>query len=148
MPQYCDIAKEYQLDQVLLLDYLNNMWRQSSLFGILMTIPEHRLLFERLTNGVANKDILDDDAFHPKNIFQKLTWDFCNDFIKVVFPSNCTDVDGYDSLDANDKTQTRIHLDCGLVNYMIYFYYYHLHSHTVIIITIGTWTKNVFDNTM
>jgi len=160
MRKYCDIAKENQLDQVLLLDYLNNMWGQSSprkvlyfndrlrLFGTLMMIPEHRLLFERLAKGVANKDILDHDAFHPKNIFQKLTWDFCNDSVKVVLPSNCTGVDGWDSLDANDKTRTRIHRDCGLFNYMIYSNYYHLPSHIIIIITIGTWTKNVFDNTI
>ena len=86
-----------------------------------MTIPEHRPLFERLAMGVGSKDILDDDAFHPKNIFQKLTWDFSNESINVVLPSNCTDVEGWMSLDPNDKTRTRIHRDCKLSSPVIYF---------------------------
>jgi len=86
-----------------------------------MTIPGHRLIFERLMKGVGNKDILENGAFHPKNILQNLTWDFSNESIKVVIPSNCTDVDRCDSLDPNDKTRTRIHHNYELLYCVIYY---------------------------
>ena len=94
MRKYNDNSKKYELDQDKLLVFLQNMWGQSSpnkvlhfndrlrLFGILMTTPSNRPLFERLAKGVADKNVLDDDSFHPKNIFQKLTWDFSNESIK------------------------------------------------------------------
>ena len=60
--------------------YFNNRLR---LFGILMSIPSNRPLFERLASGVTDKNVLDDIGMQPKNIFQKLTFDFCSDSIQV-----------------------------------------------------------------
>ena len=76
-----------------------------------MSIPGNCAYFDRLALGATNKNVLDDDSFHPKNIFQKLTWDFCNESIRVE-PSNAVDVDGWEALDANDPTRIRIHRDC------------------------------------
>ena len=86
-----------------------------------MTIPRNRPLFKQLAKGVADKNVLDDDSFHPKNIFQKFTWDFSNESIKIDLLSNATDVDGWDSFDANDPTRARIHRDCELYYYAMSF---------------------------
>ena len=124
MRKYSESKKEYELDQGEVLFFLHNMWSQGApskvlhyndrlrLFGMVMNIPSHRPLFERLALGVANKNVLDNDCFHPKNIFQKLTWDFCNESIRVDLPSDAVDVEGWDVLDANDPTHIRIHRDC------------------------------------
>ena len=69
-------------------------------------------MFKRLAKGVANTNILDDDSFHPKHIFQKLIWYFCNESIRVELPPNAIDVEGWETLDPNDTTRTRIHHDC------------------------------------
>ena len=84
-------------------------------FAILMLISSNRPLFDRLTSGVADKNVLDDIAIQPKNIFQKLTFDFCNDSIKVDLPPNSINVGGWDTLDPNDASRIRIHYDCMLV---------------------------------
>ena len=124
MRKYSESKKEYELDQGEVLTFLHNMWSQGApskvlhyndrlrLFGILVSIPSHRPLFERLALGVANKNVLDNDSFHTKNIFQKLTWDFYNESIRVDLPSNAVDVEGWEVLDANDPTCIRIHRDC------------------------------------
>ena len=116
MRKYSDVTRKYVLDQNDLLDFLLNMWGQSApskvlhfndrvcLFGIIMTIPKNRPYFERLAKGVANKNVLDDVDYNPKNIFQKLTWDFCNDSIVIQLPANASNVTGYESLNANDPT--------------------------------------------
>ena len=82
-----------------------------------MSIPSNCPLFERLALGIANKNVLDDDSFNPKDIFQKLTWDFCNKSIRFDLPPNAVDVEGWEVLDANDHTRIRIHRDCE--NYFI-----------------------------
>ena len=124
MRQIRERSQKYELDQNRLLDMLANVWGQAQpknvvhfndrlrLFGILMSIPSNRQYFERLASGVADKNVLDDIAMQPKSIFQKLTFDFCNDLIKVQLPPNAVDVDGWDSLDPNDASRIRIHRDC------------------------------------
>ena len=90
-----------------------------------MTIPRNRPDFERLTKGVVNKNVLDDDDFNPKNIYQRLTWDFSNDSIIVDLPTNAVDVAGFETLDPNDATRTRIHRDCEFIIFLnaIFFTY-------------------------
>ena len=135
MRKYSDTTKKYELKQSDVLHFLLNMWGQSTpnkvlhyndrlrLFGIIMTIPRNRPYFERLAKGVISKNVLDDDDFNPKNIYQRLTWDFSNDSIIVDLPPNAVDVEGYGTLDPNDATRTRIHRDCKLIFYVkaIYF---------------------------
>ena len=124
MRKFVESKNVFELEQGEILTFLYNMWSQGApskvlhhndrlrLFGILMSIPGNRAYFERLALGVPDKNVLDDDSFHPKNIFQKLTWDFCNESIQVDLPSNAVDVDGWEALNANDPTRIRIHRDC------------------------------------
>ena len=75
-------SKKYELDQNRLLDMLSNVWGQAQpknvihfndwlrLFGILMSIPSNRPLCERLTAGVADKNVLDDTRMQPKISFK------------------------------------------------------------------------------
>ena len=129
MRKYSEHSKTYELDQTSLLDMLQNVWgyaQQSQvihfndrlrLFGIIMSQPRNRPLFERLASGVANKNVLDDNALQPKQIFQKLTFDFCNELIHVDLPPNSIDVEGWETLNANDLSRIRIHRDCmSIVN--------------------------------
>ena len=121
MRKFSEQSKKYELDQNRLLDMLTNVWGQAQpknvihfndrlrLFGILMSIPSNRPLFERLASGVADKNVLDDIGMQPKNIFQKLTFDFCNDSIQVQLPPNSIDVEGWECLDPNDASRIRIH---------------------------------------
>jgi len=127
MRKFSDTTKKYELEQNDVLKFLLNMWGQSTpnkvlhfnnrlrLFGIIMTIPRNRPYFERLAKGVVNKNVLDDDDFNLKNIYQRLTWDFSNDSIIVELPTNAVDVAGFDTLDPNDATRTRIHRDCEFI---------------------------------
>ena len=69
-------------------------------------------LFERLASGVANKNVLDNGAMQPKQIFRKLTFNFCNELIHVNLPPNSIGVEGWDTLNANDLSRIRIHCDC------------------------------------
>jgi len=81
MRKYNDATKKYELDQNKVLEILLNIWDQFSpskvlhcndrvrLFGIPMTIPRNHTYFERLAKSIGNKNILDDDAYNPKNIF-------------------------------------------------------------------------------
>ena len=143
MRKFDESKKEYELEQGEVLTFLHNMWSQGApskvlhhndrlrLFGILMSIPGNRAYFERLALGVADKNVLDDDSFHPKNIFQKLTWDFCNESIRVDLPSNAVDVDGWEALDANDPTRIRIHRDCELSFKILLQYSFHSSHHFV-----------------
>ena len=126
MRKFSEQTKKYELDQNRLLDMLTNVWGQAQpknvihfndrlrLFGILMSIPSNRPLFERLASGVADKNVLDDIGMQLKNIYQKLTFDFCNDSIKVQLPPNSIDVEGWEHLDPNDASRIRIHRDCKL----------------------------------
>ena len=66
---------------------------------------------------MANKNLLDHGLMQLKQIFQKLTFEFCNDNVHV--PVNSKDVDGWDTLDPNDSTQIRIHRDCMLLCLLI-----------------------------
>ena len=114
----------YELDQFTLLDMLQNVWGYAQpsqiihfndrlrLFGLIMTIPKNRPLFERLALGVTHKNVLDDVAMQPKKIFQDLTFDFCNELLRVELPKNSVDVDGADTIDPNDITRIKIHRDC------------------------------------
>ena len=109
---------------------LANVWGQAQpknvvhfndrlrLFGVLMSIPSNRPLFERLASGVADKNVLDDIGMQPKNIFQKLTFDFCNDSIQVQLPPTSINVEGWGSLDPNDASRIRIHRECMLLLYL------------------------------
>ena len=83
-----------------------------------MSIPSNRPLFERLAARVADKNVLDDTRMQPKNIFQKLTFDFYNDSIQVQLPPNSIDVEGWEILDPNDSSRIRIHRDCMLFLYL------------------------------
>ena len=130
----------YKLDQLRILDMLQNVWGYAQpsqiihfndrlrVFGLIMTLPKNRVYFERLALGVTSKNVLDDGSMQPKQIFQELTFDFCNELIRVELPNNSVDVEGVETLNPNDITRIRIHRD-----YMRYLYYILISSSYLIV---------------
>ena len=124
-------SNRYELDQIQLLDMLQNVWGYAQpsqiihfndrlrVFGLIMTLPKNRAYFERLALGVTSKNVLDDGSMQPKHIFQELTFDFCNELIRVELPKNSVDVEGFETLNPNDITRIRIHRDCMCCMYHI-----------------------------
>ena len=124
MHKYNQDNKWYELDQTRLLDMLKNVWGYAQpsqilhyndrlrLFRLIMFIPKNRPLFERLALGVSNKNVFNNGVMQPKQIFQDLTFDFCNKLICVELSPNSVDVDGSDTLDPNYSSRIRIHRDC------------------------------------
>ena len=106
MRKLSERSSQYELDQVSLLDWAQNMWgyAQTSqvvhfndrlrLFGIIVTIPRNLPFFVQLVEGVGSKNVLDGKSLSPKERYQQLTFDFGNDLIKIVLSPNATDVDG------------------------------------------------------
>ena len=81
------------------------------LLGVLMTL-RNRALYEQLAEGITNRSVLDDPAPLIKHIFQRLTFNFNNNDVKVDFPPTTEDVNGSETMDAKDITRIRIHYDC------------------------------------
>ena len=48
---------------------------------------------------------------NPREIFAKLAVDFNNDDIIVSLPLNSSDVEGWETMNPNDTTRSRIHRD-------------------------------------
>ena len=135
-------TRRYELDQVKLLERLQNIWGQTlssqaihpdncrRVFGMLMSLPQNRPMFERLAEGVTNRGGLDDPSLSPKHIFTKLAFDFNNDAINITLPQNASDVNGFESLNPNNPNRTRINRDCEIPfltqSFIIYFL-----SHTI-----------------
>ena len=123
MRKYDPNTGSYKLDQCVLLGQLENVWGYAQpstqlhhndrlrLFGLLMTVPHNLAAYTRLGEGIKNRAVFDDPNMNPKAIFAALAVDFNNDDIMVELPVNASDVDGYQSLNANDITRIRIHRD-------------------------------------
>ena len=78
------------------------------LFGLIMTIPENRPIFQRLAEGASTRATLDDPSLSLSAIYQKLAFDFNNEDIIVQLPDNSEDIEGIQDLDPNDMNRILI----------------------------------------
>ena len=127
MRKYNPNTGSYELEQSVLLGQLENVWGYAQpstqlhhndrlrLFGLLMTLPHNLAAYTRLGEGIKNRAVFDDPNMNPKAIFAALAVDFNNNDIIVQLPVNAMDVDGFESLGANDITRIRIHRDRELL---------------------------------
>ena len=76
-----------------------------------MTVPHNLARYQRLGEGIKNRAVFDDPKMNPREIFAKLAVDFNNDDIIVSLPLNSSDVEGWETMNPNDTTRSRIHRD-------------------------------------
>ena len=105
---------KYILSQDHLVRSLFSIWGSASasegiyhndnlrLFGLKITREDNRGKFQRLAEGVANRDGLGDPSLETTGIFQKLCFQFNNEDIIVELADNIDDVTGSDVLGVND----------------------------------------------
>ena len=78
------------------------------LFGLIMSIPDNRPMFQRLAEGASTRSALDDPSLSLSAIYQKLAFDFNNEEIVVQLPDNSEDIEGVQDLDPNDMNRILI----------------------------------------
>ena len=114
----------YVLDQKQVLLLFQSAWGagadsntihhndRARLFGIVMSLPQHRLHYERLSNGVQTRADLDDSRMSIQQIFQYIALSFNNEEVIVDFLDEFYDVPGWETINLNDTTRIRITRDC------------------------------------
>ena len=122
----------FVLDQAFFVSILENGWGANAvdtiphyndrvrLFGIIMTLPQFREIYQVLSQGITSCAALDDTAaLHLPELFQQLAFAFNNEVIKVILPSNAYDLPLIQEIDPNDIGRIRIIRD-GMGNYFLY----------------------------
>ena len=114
----------YVLDQKQVLLLFQSAWGagadsntihhndRARLFGIVMSLPQHRLHYERLSKGVQTRADLDDSRMSIQQIFQYIALSFNNEEVIVDFLDEFYDVPGWEAINLNDTTRIRITRDC------------------------------------
>ena len=117
----------YALDQKHFLSMLQNVWGDGAvdtapnhndrvrLFGIIMTHPEYRQIYQKLAEGATNRHALDDPSLHYAEMFQLLAFAFNNESIQVSLPEDAYDLPLIEEIDPNDPQRIRIIRDCKLL---------------------------------
>ena len=115
-----DAAGTYILDQKIFLSMLQNVWGDNAvdtaphhndrvrLFGIIMTHPEFRDIYQKLAEGVTNRHALDDPALHYAKMFQILAFAFNNESIVLALPQDAYDLPLIEEINPNDPERIRI----------------------------------------
>ena len=113
----------YNLCQKRFVNCLQNVWGASAvdltphpndrirLFGIIMTLPRMRAYFERLCDGITNREQLDSPALSIPQIFADICLAFNNDDIIIKLPDTANDLENIDLLDPNDESRISIDRD-------------------------------------
>ena len=82
------------------------------LFGIIMSLPEYREVYQKLAEGVTSRHALDSSELNNSQMFQNLAFAFNNKDVKVIIPDDAYDLENIEEIDSNDITRIRIHQDC------------------------------------
>ena len=114
----------YELDQSMFINLLFENWggRQAiaqivdndklRVFGLLLTVAKNKYILERLSEGIKDRQQLDDSVYSIKAMFQNLVLDYNNEHIHVKLPPDAEELDDYLTLDANDSSRMKILRDC------------------------------------
>ena len=103
---------------------LQNVWDETAvditphyndrvrLFGITMSLPEYREVYQKLAEDVTSRHALDSFELNNSQMFQNLAFAFNNKDVKVTIPEDAYDLENIEEIDPNDITRIRIHRDC------------------------------------
>ena len=128
-----DDNMKYVLNQSSILQFLESMWGTNyvastpvhndrcRLFGIIISQPEFRDFFQRLSDGVQSRDFLDNPSLSLKQTFVQVTLAFNNEDVMVMLPDEAYDLEHIYLLDPNDESRISIERDREL-----YIFYIHI----------------------
>lgn len=85
-------------------------------YGIGMSIPEYRDIFECLAAGTSKRrQLVDDPMYHLKEIYITGSLLFNNGDFVVNLPTDVFDIIAIESIDANDTKMIRINRYCECI---------------------------------
>ena len=114
----------YCLKQEVFIGMMQNVWGKNAvditphhndrvrLFGIIMSLPEYREVYQKLAEGMTSRHGLDSSELNNSQMFQNLAFAFNNEDVKVTIPEDAYDLENIEEINANDITRIRIHRDC------------------------------------
>ena len=115
---------KYVLDQQHFIGQLENVWGANAIdtaphhndrvrvFGIIMTLPEFREIYQKLAEGVKERYAIDDPSLNFPEMFQNIAFAFNNEKILVTLPDGAFDLPLIEEIDGNDFSRIRIIRDC------------------------------------
>ena len=118
---------KYVLDQKRVVQMLETFWGSKAvdttphvndrlrLFGILMTNIEFRPMLQRLSDGVVNREQLDNPELSLKQMFMNLALAFNNEEVVITLPDDAFDLENSEMLDPNDRGRISINRDCKYI---------------------------------
>ena len=114
----------FRLDQDRILSMLSNMWGSSKpinaihfndrlrVFGIIMSIPDNRHIYQRLAEGCTTRKHLDDPIYNMKQMFQNIGLMFNDERVVIELPPDYYAMGETHDIDPNNKSRIRITRDC------------------------------------
>ena len=93
-------------------------------FGIVMTLPDNREIYQWIGEGVTNRSGVNDHVLSPKQIYNLIQLSFNNPDLIVTLPREATDLENIEAIDPNDKSRIAIARDCeciSIINFVILF---------------------------
>ena len=82
------------------------------LFGMIMTLPQFREVYQKLAEGVTSRDGIDDPNLNNTQMFQNLAFLFGNEEVVITLPEEACDLDRIEEINPNDITRIRITRYC------------------------------------
>ena len=117
---------KYTLSQATFVGMMENVWGARSvdttphhndrvrLFGMIMTLPQFREVYQKLAEGVTSRDGIDNPNLNNTQMFQNLAFSFGNEEVVITLPEESCDLDRIEEINPNDITRIRIMRDCKL----------------------------------
>ena len=90
--------------------------------GLIMTRDSNKYILRRLSEGIKDREMLDDAMYKPKEMFQNISFDFNNEAIMIEMPIGSEDIEGVEEMDPNDSSRIQILRD-GMDTDIFVFYY-------------------------
>ena len=115
---------KFVLDQTRIISMFSNMWGASRpvnilhfndrvrLYGIIMSIPSNRHIYQRLAEEVTSRRHIDDPTYSVRQMFQNIVLQFNDERVAVAMPPDFDDLADTEEIDANDNARIRITRDC------------------------------------
>ena len=118
----------FELNQERILRNLSSTWGEARpaallhhndrvrVYGIVMSLPSNREMYDRLAAGASkNRALVDNPIHHLKEIYQSIRLSFNNHDIELTLPTDALDIIGIEQIDANDNDRIRITRDCKYI---------------------------------
>ena len=73
-----------------------------------MNRDSNKHTLQRLSEGIKDREMLDDVMYKQKEMFQNLSFDFNNTVIHIDIPPGSEDIDRIEEMDPNDESRIQI----------------------------------------